>query len=143
MDGADYLVLTGPHRIGPIGLATWLTQHGESVGLVPVARVRDAGGTKWAYVFRVEDPKVRAIPTVLSTTAAERMAAQGSLHPKPPTVLAGSPTRSLASVPFCRPARSSHCPRHSGRSLREAAAAAGRRTGDGGVQCGFESRCWR
>ena len=87
---SKYLVLTGPHRLGPVGLATWLTAHGAVDRVRPVAQLTSPTGT-WAYVFRLDDPDVDAIPTVLTTTAAEHMLAEGKLQLDSPTVIAGAP----------------------------------------------------
>ena len=41
---AQYLVLTGPHRFGPIGLAIWLQEHGAEIGFTPAAQLRQRVG---------------------------------------------------------------------------------------------------
>jgi hypothetical protein len=88
--GADYLLLTGPHRLGPIGLATWLNEHGAALGIEPVARFGPKDGSSWAYAYRLDDPQVDRIPSIVSTTAAERMVAEGDIDAPPGTVIAGT-----------------------------------------------------
>jgi hypothetical protein len=88
--GADYLLLTGPHRLGPVALATWLETNGAAIGIVPAARFGSPEARSWAYGYRLDDPRVDKIPTVVSTTAAERMVAEDAFAPRGPTVIAGS-----------------------------------------------------
>ena len=88
--GADWLLLTGPHRFGPIGLASWLHRHGRSVGIRPVAHFGPADGTRWADVYALDHPRVDAIPTVVSTTVAEHLVAAHDFHPPRHTALAGT-----------------------------------------------------
>lgn len=88
--GADYLVLSGPDRFGPIGLAIWLQRNGAAIGITPVAHFGPRSGRFWAYVYRLRRPRVGAIPTVISTMAAEQMVADGTFHPVEPMVIAGT-----------------------------------------------------
>lgn len=88
--GADYLLLTGPHQLGPIALATWLQLHGAAIGITPVAHFGPRSGKRWAYVYRLQHPRVDAIPSIVSTTAAEQMVADDDFHPVPPMVIAGT-----------------------------------------------------
>jgi len=87
---ADYLVLSGPHRFGPIALATWLEQHGKKVGLIPVAHFGPKSASSWAYVYEVDHPRVDLIPTVVTSGAVERMDREGTFTPDGPTVVAGT-----------------------------------------------------
>jgi hypothetical protein len=88
--GADYLLLTGPHPLGPIGLVAWLDQRGPALGITPVARFGPRSGTSWAYLYELDDPKIGAIPTIVSTTAAEQMVAEDDFEPVEPMVIAGT-----------------------------------------------------
>jgi hypothetical protein len=90
LDGADYLLLTGPGRRSPIGLATWLRQHGRSVGLPLAAEFGTGRRGPWAFVFRVDRPRLGAIPTVVSGFAAEAMLADGGFRPTSNTTVAGT-----------------------------------------------------
>jgi hypothetical protein len=90
LDDADYLLLTGPGRRSPIGLATWLREHGRNVGLPLVAEFGAGRRGPWAYLFRVDRPRLRAIPTVVSGFAAEAMLADGGFRPTPHTTVAGT-----------------------------------------------------
>jgi hypothetical protein len=88
---ADYLVLTGPHTFGPVGLAIWLEHHGARVGLAPVAHFgHTSGTTSWAFVFRVERPQLAAVPTVITSAAVDRLAADRIGRPPGPTVIAAT-----------------------------------------------------
>lgn len=88
--GADWLLLTGPHRFGPIGLAFWLNDHGAGLGFTPARHFGPKSLTSWAYAYRLDHPKVDAIPTVVSTTAAEHMVASHDFRPRGPTAIAGT-----------------------------------------------------
>jgi hypothetical protein len=88
--GADYLLLTGPHQLGPIALATWLQLHGAAIGIKPVAHFGPRSGSPWGYIYRLQRPRVDAIPSIVSTTAAEQMVADGNFHPVEPMVIAGT-----------------------------------------------------
>ncbi|MGZ6978889.1 MAG: ArnT family glycosyltransferase [Acidimicrobiia bacterium] len=90
LHGVDYLVLTGPHRYGPIALAIWLEQHGRDVGLVPVAHFGPASLTSWAYVYKVDHPRLDEIPTIVTADAVTRMDGEGGFEPVGPTVIAGT-----------------------------------------------------
>lgn len=87
---ADYLLLTGPHRLGPIGLATWLQTHGPAVGIEPVAHFGPPSRRPWAYVYLLKNPRAEDIPTIGSTTAVERMVAADAFAPRDELVIAGS-----------------------------------------------------
>jgi hypothetical protein len=87
---ADYLVLSGPHRFGPIALATWLQKHGAEVGLKPVAKFGPESARSWAYIYEVDNPKVDQIPTIVTSDAVERIDAAGEFTPVGPTVVAGT-----------------------------------------------------
>ncbi len=87
---ADYLALTGPHRFGPIGLALWLQKHGREVGLDPVAHFEAPSGSGWAYVYRVSQPRVDAIPTVMTSAAVDRLASAGRFRVSGPTTVAAN-----------------------------------------------------
>jgi hypothetical protein len=91
VEGADYLLLTGPGRRSPIGLATWLREHGREVGLPLAAELGPGARGPWAYVFRVERPRVDEIPTIVSGFAAEAMLADHEFRPTPKTTVAGTP----------------------------------------------------
>ncbi|HEY3723412.1 MAG TPA: hypothetical protein VGN59_08635 [Acidimicrobiia bacterium] len=88
--GADYLVLSGPHRFGPRALATWLDEHGKDVGLVPVAQYRPTSGYSWASIYRTGHPRVSSIPTVVTSDAVKRLAKEGGFRPQGPTVIAAT-----------------------------------------------------
>ncbi len=88
--GADYLLLTGPHLFGPIALATWLQLHGAAVGISPIAHFGPRSGASWAYLYRLDQPRVDAIPSIVSTTAAEQMVKSGDFHPVDRMVIAGT-----------------------------------------------------
>lgn len=88
--GADYLLLTGPHPLGPIALAIWLQFHGAAIGITPVAQFGPRSGTAWGYLYRLQGPRVDAIPSIVSTTAAEQMVADGDFRPIQPMVIAGT-----------------------------------------------------
>ncbi len=90
VEHGDFLVLTGPGRRGPIGLATWLRENGAAVGLPLAAEFRPEARGPWAYVFRVERPRVDRIPTIVSGFAAEAMLAGDGFHPTPRTTVAGT-----------------------------------------------------
>jgi hypothetical protein len=90
VEGADYLLLTGPHRLGPIALATWLNRNGDEIGIEPVARFGPRDGTTWAYAYRLDDPQVDRIPPIVSTTAAELMVADDAFRAPRDTVIAGT-----------------------------------------------------
>ena len=88
--GADYLLLTGPHPLGPIGLATWLQLHGAAIGITPVAHFGPRSGTSWGYLYRLQHPRVDAIPSIVTTTAAEQLLAEHAFRPVEPMVIAGT-----------------------------------------------------
>jgi hypothetical protein len=87
---ADFLVLSGPHRFGPRALATWLDQHGKEVGLIPVAAFVPPSGYSWANVYKVKDPQVSKIPTIVTSDAIREMAAHGGFAPAGSTVIAAT-----------------------------------------------------
>ena len=86
----DYLLLTGPGRRSPVGLATWLRQHGREVGLPLAAEFGGDGRGPWAYLFRVDEPRLDEIPTIVSGFAAEAMLAGDGFRPPPHTAVAGT-----------------------------------------------------
>jgi hypothetical protein len=87
---AEYMVLSGPHRFGPIALATWLNRHGHDVGLTRVAQFGPKSATSWAYVYKVDDPQVDKIPTIVTSDVVDRIDAAGGFTPVEPTVIAGT-----------------------------------------------------
>ena len=90
LDGADALVLSGRHRLGPIALARWLHGHGGSVGFEPTDATGRLDALDWARLYRLRTPDVGRIPTLVTSNALSRMtdAQVGALGP---IVVAGSP----------------------------------------------------
>lgn len=88
--GADALVLSGRHRLGPIALARWLHGHGRAVGLVPTDSTGRLDALDWVRFYRLASPDVGRIPTLVTSNALSRMtdAQVGALGP---IVVAGSP----------------------------------------------------
>ncbi|MGZ4678294.1 MAG: hypothetical protein ACXV8Y_17325 [Acidimicrobiia bacterium] len=72
-DRAGYIVLTGRHRLGPMALALWLDDHGESVGIVPAAKFGVIGTPGWVHVYKVGTPKVAGIPTLVTADALQHL----------------------------------------------------------------------
>jgi hypothetical protein len=88
--GADYLLLTGPHRLGPVALARWLDEHGAAIGIEPVARFGPAIGRPWAVAYRLDHPRVEQIPTIVTTTAGTHLLEEDAFTPPPGAVIAGT-----------------------------------------------------
>ena len=87
---AQYLVLSGPHRFGPMALATWLNKYGQTVGLTPVKQIGPADASTWAYIYKVDNPQVDKIPTIVTSDAVERVDESGTFTPEGPTVIAAT-----------------------------------------------------
>ena len=83
-------MLSGPHRFGPRALATWLDLHGKEVGLIPVAAFVPPEGYSWANVYKVKDPQVSKIPTIVTSDAIRQMAADKGFTPVGNTVIAAT-----------------------------------------------------
>lgn len=87
---ADFLILSGPHRFGPRALATWLDLHGKDVGLTPAAQLVATEGYAWSSIYKVENPQVDKIPTIVTSDAISRLTNDGGFHPRGSTVIAAT-----------------------------------------------------
>ena len=90
IEGADALVLSGRHRLGPIALARWLHGHGDDVGFVPTESTGRLDALDWARLYRLSSPDLGRIPTLVTSNALSRMT-DAQVRGLGPIVVAGSP----------------------------------------------------
>ncbi len=90
LTGADALVLSGRHRLGPIALARWLHSSGAAAGFEPTDASGRLDALDWARFYRLASPDLAKIPTIVTSNALSMMtdAQVGALGP---VLVAGSP----------------------------------------------------
>ncbi len=87
---SDIVLLTGPHRQGPIALVTWLEANQASLGLVPAAHFLTPGVAGWSFLYRVVKPGPATLPVPrLITVAALTQLSDATVAELGPITVAG------------------------------------------------------
>ncbi len=96
--GVRFLVLSGPHRLGPAALAVWLRREGSTVGLEPVAQFGALGGSAWIDVERVgRAPNGAHLPTIVTAVAVSHLS-NAALARLPAGVVVAGPYGALVAA---------------------------------------------